>query len=192
MKIALQVFEQFKKNNEDLFSFDKKATLFGHLRTYIIEKQFYDSAFNPAANYTVFIREVNPRKHKALCIETNDFIINLGRTNSKHELLPTSSYKKEYAKANACLESQLTFDFSCNAPKIVKDKKYAEIIYGYYNGKMTHLKIVLPSSDYQKIEYSIDLLESIKIYENYVPQILVEESIVKLKNSIASEAEKIS
>lgn len=57
---------------------------------------------------------------------------------------------------------------------------------------MTHLKIVLPSSDYQTIEHSIDLLENIKTYENYVPQVLVEESIVKLKKSIASEIAKIS
>lgn len=37
MKIAMQTFEQFKKRNEKFFSFDKRETLFGHLRTYAIE-----------------------------------------------------------------------------------------------------------------------------------------------------------
>ena len=39
MRVAIQTFEQFKKKNEDFFSFDKRETLFGHLRTYAIEKQ---------------------------------------------------------------------------------------------------------------------------------------------------------
>ena len=53
IKVAIQTFEQFKKKNEDFFSFDKRETIFGHLRTYAIEKQFNDSAFNPKANYFV-------------------------------------------------------------------------------------------------------------------------------------------
>ena len=39
----------------------------------------------------------------------------------------------------------------------------------------------LPDSDYKGIEYSISLLDNIKRYENYVPEELVEESIVSLK-----------
>ena len=56
---------------------------------------------------------------------------------------------------------------------------------------MTHLYIVLPSSDYKGIEHSTNLLEDIKIYENYVPEDLVEESIVSLKKSLSKEIEKI-
>ena len=83
MKVAIQSFEQFKKNNEDFFSFDKRETLFGYLLTYAIEKQFNDSAFNPKANYAVSMKQVNNYKYKALCIETNDFIVNVGRTNGE-------------------------------------------------------------------------------------------------------------
>ena len=57
------------------------------------------------------MKQVNNYKHKALCIETNDFIVNVGRTNSEHKLLPSSAYKREYAKANAGLSTQLSFDF---------------------------------------------------------------------------------
>ncbi len=191
MKVAIKSFEQFKKKNEDFFSFDKRETLFGHLRTYAIEKQFNDSAFNPKANYTVSMKQVNNYKHKALCIETNDFIVNLGRTNSEYKLLPASSYKKEYAKANAGLGMQLSFDFVNDVPEVAENKKYAEITYGYRYGELTHLNIVLPSGDYKEIEYSTNLLENIKIYENYIPEDLVEESIVSLKKSLSKEIEKI-
>lgn len=191
MRVAIQTFEQFKKKNEDFFSFDKRETLFGHLRTYAIEKQFNDSAFNPKANYSVSMKQVNNYKHKALCIETNDFIVNVGRTNSEHKLLPSSAYKREYAKANAGLSTQLSFDFLNDIPEVVESKKYAEITYGYRYGDMTHLYIVLPSSDYKGIEHSTNLLEDIKIYENYVPEDLVEESIVSLKKSLSKEIEKI-
>ena len=191
MKVAIKTFEQFKKKNEDFFSFDKRETLFGHLRTYAIEKQFNDSAFNPKANYTVSMKQVNNYKHKALCIETNDFIVNLGRTSSEYKLLPASSYKKEYAKANAGLGMQLSFDFVNDVPEVAENKKYAEITYGYRYGELTHLNIVLPSGDYKEIEYSTNLLENIKIYENYIPEDLVEESIVSLKKSLSKEIEKI-
>lgn len=191
MKVAIEAFEQFKKKNEDFFSFDKRETLYGHLRTYSIEKQFNDSAFNPKANYAVAIKQVNNYKHKALCIETGDFIVNLGRTGSENKLLPASSYKKEFARANIGLSTQLAFDFTNEVPDVVASKKYAEIIYGYRYGEISHLKIVLPSGDYKSIEYSVDLLENIQVYDNYVPKDLVEESIVSLKKSLIKEVEKI-
>ncbi len=190
MIIAIQTFEMFKKSNEDFFSYDKRETLFGHLMTYAIEKQFNDSAFNPKANYFVSMKQVNNYKYKALCIETNNFIVNLGRTNGEYKLLPVSKYKKEYAKANAGLSAQLTFDFAKGVPEVVESKKYAEITYGYRHGEITHLNIVLPSSDYKKVEYSVNLLENVKVYENYVPRDLVEESIVSLKKSLTDEKEQ--
>ena len=124
-----------KKNNEDFFSFDKRETLFGHLRTYAIEKQFNDSAFNPKANYSVSMKQVNNYKHKALCIETEDFIVNVGRTNSEYKLLPVSSYKKEFAKANAGLSMQLSLDFKNDIPEVAEKvknmpKSYTGIVMG--------------------------------------------------------------
>lgn len=190
MRIALETFERFKKQNEDFFSFRKRATVFGYLRTFAIEKQFNDSAFNPKSNYSVSIKQVNNYKYEALCIETTDFIVNIGRTQNAYKLLPPSSYKKEFAKANAGLDMQLSFDFM-NGGKIIEDKKYAEITYGYRHGELTHLNILIPSSDYKKIEYSEDLLANIKVYENYVPEELVEESIVSLKKSLVKKSEHI-
>jgi len=190
MRVAIQAFEQFKKRNEEFFSFDKKDVIFGHLRTYAIERQFYNSAFSPQANYTVTMKQVNNYKYKTLFIETKDFVVNLGRTNSKFELLPASLYKKDAAKANTGLNSQLTFDFSSNVPKIIECKKYAQIIYGYSYGEITHLNIVLPSSDYSGIEVSIDVLEGIKLYKNYIPKELIEESIVTLKKSLLNKIKK--
>ena len=191
MKIAIQAYEEFKKKNEEFFSFEKKETVFGHLRTYAIEKQFNDSAFSPKAIYSVSMREVNKYKYKTLCIETNDFIVNLGRTNSETMLLPESAYKKEFAKANDGVDMQLSFDFLGDMPTIAERKRYAEITYGYRYGRMTHLNIVLPSSDYKKIEYSTNLLKDVKIYENYIPKEVEEESIVRLKDSLSKEGKKI-
>ncbi len=191
IKVAIQTFEQFKKKNEDFFSFDKKEIIFGHLRTYAVEKQFNDSAFNPKANYSVSMKQVNNYKYKTLCIETSDFIVNVGRTNNRFQLLPVSLYKKEFAKANSGLDMQYHFDFTNDLPKVVESKKYAEITYGYRCGEVTHLDIVVPSSDYKSIEHSINLFENFKVYENYVPEELVEESIVSLKKSLLNEIERI-
>mgnify|MGYP000843006345 CR=1 FL=1 len=83
------------------------------------------------------------------------------------------------------------FDFTNDLPKVVESKKYAEITYGYRCGEITHLDIVVPSSDYKSIEHSINLFENFKVYENYVPEELVEESIVSLKKSLLNEIERI-
>lgn len=187
MKVALKAFEQFKKDNETFFSFDKKETVFGHLRTYSIEKQFNDSAFNPKANYAVSMKQVNNFRHKGLFIDTENFILNIGSTNKPEMLLPKSKYKMELAKANAGMGSQLSFEFMEQNIEIVEAKKYAEIVYGYKNGEITHLQIVLPSSQYNCVEYSINLLENIKIYDNYVPEEIVEESIVTLKEQLVKK-----
>ena len=158
MIVAIRTFEQFKKKNEDFFSFEKRETVFGHLRTYAIERQFNDSAFNPKADYSVSLKQVNSYKHKALCIETKDFIVNLGRTDGAFKLLPPSSYKKEYAKSNAGLSMQLSFDLSGEYPVVVESKKYAQITYGYKYGDMTHLNIVLPNENYLGSEYTVNQL----------------------------------
>ena len=71
-----------------------------------------------------------------------------------------------------------------------ESKKYAEITYGYRHGEITHLNIVVPSGDYKTIEHSVNLLEDITVYEKYVPEDLVEESIVSLKKSLVAELEK--
>ena len=89
------------------------------------------------------------------------------------------------------MSMQLSFDIMNDVPTVIESKKYAEITYGYRYGEVTHLNIVLPSSDYKEIEYSTNLLEDVKIYENYVPEDLVEESIVSLKKILSRKGEEI-
>lgn len=191
MIVALKAYEQFKKQNENFFTLDKRETLFGYLRSYSIERQFNDSAFNPKANYSVSMKEVNNYKYKALCIDTNDFIVNIGTTKKPTILLSASSYKKEFAKSNSGYDTQYSFEFIENDGIIIKDrKKYAQISYRYMHGDLKHLNIIMPNSEYNKIECSLNLLADINVYNNYVPEELIEESIVKLKKSIHNEAEK--
>ena len=137
------------------------------------------------------MKQVNSYKHKVLCIETKDFIVNLGRTNGAFKLLPKSSFKKGFAKSNAGLSMQLSFDLSGEYPVVIGSKKYAQITYGYKFGDMTHLSIVLPSDNYSGSEYTVNLLADVNVYKNYVPEELVEESIVALKKNLSDEIEKI-
>lgn len=39
--IALKVFNEFIEEKREIFILDKRETLFGYLRTYIIEKQLF-------------------------------------------------------------------------------------------------------------------------------------------------------
>ena len=133
------------------------------------------------------MKQVNKYQYKALYIETKDFILNIGRTDNANKLLPKSLYRKKLAKANTELNTQLSFDIENDTNVVVEGKKYAEITYGYLHGEVTHLNIIIPSSDYKKIEHSVNILDNVKIYENYVPEVLIEESIVSLKKSLSKQ-----
>lgn len=137
------------------------------------------------------MKQVNSYKHKVLCIETKDFIVNLGRTNGAFKLLLKSSFKKGFAKSNTGLSMQLSFDLLGEYPVVIESKKYAQITYGYKFGDMTHLSIVLPSDNYSGSEYTVNLLADVNVYKNYVAEELVEESIVALKKNLSDEIEKI-
>ncbi len=191
IQTSIKAFNQFIIENGNFFTYDKRKSLYGHLRTYAIEKQFNDSAFNPNASYSVSLKEVSRNKHMALCIEIKDFFLNLGHTNTPVKLLQKSWYKKEFAKSNFGISDQFKLDFENEIPKITTHKKYAQITYGYKHGNITHLKIVLPSYDYKSIEGSIDLLEDVKVYKNYIPKETEEEVIVSLKKGLIKEAQNI-
>ena len=190
MTVALRAYELFKHDNREYFSYNKTETLFGHLRTYVIEKQIYNSAFHPNASYTVMNKEVNKYKYKALCIETNQFILNIGRTDKSMRLLPGSKYRKNFAQANNGFETQLVMQLTDDSIQICEDKKYAELIYGYGKEGLRHLEILIPSHDYSCILHSMNLLGNAKLYSNYVPTELVEESIVQLKKTLEEKVSK--
>ena len=192
MQIALKAFEQFKIKNKSFFHFDKKEVLFGHLLTYSVEKQFCDSAFTPTAEYSVSMKQVNKYGYKTLCIDTEDFIMNIGRSPKPTVLPSVSSYKINFAKSNKDIDSQLEFQFENNEiSKVTNEKKYALLTYGYKLGALEHFSLVIPSNDYKSILYSDNLLLNISDYDNYTPKEEIEESIVRLKNSIETELERI-
>lgn len=187
IKIALKTFEKFKIDNEVFFSYEKNAILLGHLRTYSVERQFMQSSFVPKYSYSAYIKKVSNRGYKALILETSKFIFCVGHTSDRNRLLSQSNYKKELSINNNGYV-QLTLE---NRDNMSKYKKYAEIAYGYKDGVLTHIDIVLPSYDHKEIEDSINLLEKSDLYDNYIPEKIKEENIVKLKNSIENEFLKI-
>lgn len=185
MVVATRAFEQFKMENEQFFNYEKKEVVMGHLLTYAIERQFLNSAFTPKAQFSVEVKQVNNYKYKTMYIETNDFILNIGRTGSPRKLLSTSKYKKELASRNIDFDSQLSFDFmNSDRVEVKNEKKYAMITYRYKLSDLRHLMIVVPSSDYKSIEYDANILESGNVYRNYVPEEVIEENIVHLREDI--------
>lgn len=191
IKTSLKAFNQFIIENGKFFTYEKKKFLYGYLRTYALEKQFNDSAFNPNASYSVCLKQVSRNRHMALCIEVKIFLLNLGHTETPMKLLQKSHYKKEFSKSNSGISNQYELDFKNGTPELTTGKKYAQITYGYKHGNITHLNIILPSYDYKSIEDSIDLLEDVKVYNNYVPKETEEEVIVSLKEGLIKKSHNI-
>lgn len=167
---------------------DKKETIFGYLRNYCIDKQFYESAFNKYADVNVFIKQLNKYKHKALFIEISDFVLNICRTEKAKKLPPYAKYKKELSERNMelldLLPEQLTLFPYDDINIYCGNKKYAFITYGYNKGNLTHLNLVIPCSKYKDILGYKNFLKNIQIYKNYISNEKKEEYIVSLKDSL--------
>lgn len=187
MEIAMKAYNMMLIDNDALFKFEKSTTAKGHLRTLFIEKQFSDSSFNPKASYAVRLKEVNKYHHKALFIETDDFLINIART-MKYPMLPSASaYKMEHAKNNRELNAQYELrldDMDKIDNNIVLPKKYAFLTYGVQNEQLSHLGIVVPSHDYSGFVGCFNISKEETLLRSYVPEELKEEAVVSLKRNV--------
>ena len=171
IKTAFKALGQFKEQNLDFFDFAKKETVMGYLRTYAIERQFSKFAFTPTAPYSIGLSCVNNYKYKALTINTDDIVLNIGKTVRPGMLLPRAKYKEQLAACNEGLNRQIVLDFNDKNDIILKEtQRYALITYGYIHGMLTHLNILIPDSKYKNSLHSENLLKDISIYDNYVPQ----------------------
>lgn len=190
MEIALKAYNKLLIEYRDLFKFEKSTTAKGHLRTLFIEKQFSDSSFTPKAHYFVNMKEVNKYHHKALFIETEEFILNIARTMKTPMLPSISNYKKEYAKNNGEYDAQYQLNIDENdkrSDNIVLPKKYAFLTYGIQKEQLSHLGIVMPSYDFKGYIGYMDLTKDAMLLRNYIPEETREESIVSLKDGVLKE-----
>ncbi|WP_312044825.1 hypothetical protein [Anaerotignum sp.] len=180
LKIALAAYSMFIKEQEDKYlRGPKNLPLLCYLRAHAIQQQFYLSAFKPDSRYSAITKETNKFQNPTLFLETNDFIINIGKTGRRGILLPKANYKTELAKKNSSSNIQLEFNFFSEKNTITEDhKKYAVIAYGYNTVTgITHLDLLIPDSQYRglimpiidlKIPEFIDLSQN---KEEYEPQI---------------------
>lgn len=191
LKIALAAYSMFINEQEDKYlRGPKNLPLLGYLRAHAIQQQFYLSAFKPNARYSAIIKETDRFKIPILFLETNDFILNVGRTAKRGKLLSKANYKTELAKNNLSSNIQLELDFFSENNTIREEqKKYAVITYGHNSHKgLTHLDLLMPDSEYQGLIMPVldlkvpEFIELSQNKEEYEPQIaslktLLEETI---------------
>lgn len=189
MKIALTSYNELVSEKRSLFSFEKSKTAKGHLKTLFIEKQFNDCAFKPTSHYSVRLKEVNKYHHKALFMETEHFELNIARTQKACMLPNKSMYRLEYAKNNKPLDIQyeLNLDNKRTVDYVVLPRKYAILTYGINHDELSHLEMVVPQYDYSGFIGYVDLKKDHLLLERYIPDEIVEESIVSLKNNLVEE-----
>lgn len=189
---ALKAYTLFINDHYDFFNFDNKSVLYGHLRSFVVEKHLYINAFTPNSCYSVYHKPVNNFGYKPLFIETDDFVLSVGKTIKPRFLLSKASYKVKLAQNNSPYGQQLKYDYFSDDVKIIENKKYALLTYGYNMGILTHLSIVLPDSTYKNCMYDpINILKYVSLYDNYIPKEIEEDNIVKLKKSLEKEYHKI-
>lgn len=190
VQIAVRAYEDFLNINEKFFKFEQRSLL-SRILTYTVEKQFNDSSFTPKSNYSVERKRVNEYKQLATFIETGDFMMNVGKTIRRTQLLCAAKYKRDLARANKDFDTQYELDFRTNDKlECTLPKKYGTITYGYFDKRITHLDLVIPDSTYTQILYQENLLKNYAQYDNYIPKEVEEEDIVRIRESILSKLEK--
>lgn len=187
--ISAEAFQKFVNDNKNFFNLPNKKTVFGHLRTYAVEKQLYDGASMPNSLYTAQFCQTNNFGSQALQLETDHFILNIGRTAKRGVLPNIAVYKKEMAKLNGADEPQIQLKLSDYDESGLKTaKNYAILAYGYDKKiGITHFDLLVPNSDFTKIIMPIkDLnIPKFQIFSNFDE--VNEPAIASLREELLNE-----
>ena len=180
--IATKAFEEFWKSN---FEFLRDADdLYGRLLNHAVNHQFVKAATKSASTYFVKDLQVTKYKNRAVLLNTSDYITSICRTDKPTKLPSRARYKLELAQGNRSENTQMELNFTDLEQPFGDIKKYAIVGYRYIKGKIEHLNIVVPDSEFKMILYSQDLLGGVKEYKAYEPEELVYEQITDLKNDL--------
>ncbi|WKY44197.1 hypothetical protein Q5O14_16460 [Eubacteriaceae bacterium ES2] len=182
-------FLRFKKENESFLSFEgKEVTACGHLRTLAIEKAFYFSSLNQiTTTFHVSFLEVNNFHHKVLCIQTDDFIVNISRNMNPKKLPNASKYRVRFAEANGYWDNQLSFGLFNDFQEITSPPYYGIITYDFEHDSLAHAQLLIPDKNYKNSQYSINLMKTTANSEYYEKENNKEEMIINIKKELIKE-----
>lgn len=153
LHISIEAYQRICSENKEFFGLQNSKTVLGYLRTYAVQRQFYIGGFHPDAFYSARLRKTNNFKYETLFLETENFILNIGRTEKRGKLLSVANYKRELARANVNDDPQIQLEFSDTDASCLKSvKNYAILAYGYNeNVGITHFDVLVPSGTYTGI-----------------------------------------
>ena len=155
--ISLDAYKRFINSNKDYFNTENKRNVLGHLRTFAVERQFFLGSFEPNSQYTARFININNFGCKTLQLETDHFILNIGRTIKRGKLPTAAKYKKELAKLNKQDEQQLQLNIlDCKQTRSETEKNYAILAYGYNDVVgITYFDFIIPDSNFTSITMPI-------------------------------------
>lgn len=193
--IGLQAFELFI-NEEEFFNFPndiQDKSLLGNLRTYSIEKSFYDFLTeDDKVSYSINFKKINNFGKNAMILNFGEYFLTVSKIpesifNNKYSnnfyLDSKANYKKELALLNNdVLPKQINmFEKRINENRNV----YGQILYRYNNKDLSVLKIIIPDSSLCYSLKQIDVLKEIKnIKIDLIEKESKEEQIIFLKKGL--------
>lgn len=184
--VSMEAYQRMCSENKKFFELQNSKTVLGHLRTYAVQRQIYLGSLRSDALYSTQFCKTNNFKYETLFLETENFILNIGITKKRGQLLSLANYKKELARANAKDDPQIQLEFSDTDTSHLKSvKNYAILAYGYNeNVGITHFDILVPSGDYKGIIAPIESLHipKMEIVPNFEQE--VEPDITSLKEDL--------
>lgn len=184
--ISIEAYHRIYNENKTFFELQNSKTVLSHLRTYAVQRQIYLYANSSGALYYAQFRKTNNFKYETLFLETENFILNIGRTEKRGQLLSVANYKRELARSNAKDDPQIQLEFSDTDTSHLKNiKNYAILAYGYNeNIGITYFDILVPDDKYAGIIAPIKSLyiPKTEIVPNFEQD--VEPDIISLKNDL--------
>lgn len=183
LEIALEAYTQFTIENKELLSYPKKASVLGRWRTYMIERQIYNRAFRPDAEYSIKLQKTNNFGDQALFLNTANFSGNVVRTLTPMRLPAKSIYRLKAANNNKDTDLQLKFNF--DSPNDIQFPQYVIISYGYnkLSSKLSHIMYLVPDEKMENILFHEDGMMVPEEIASYTYE-QKEEAIVRLKKDL--------
>lgn len=185
IKIGYDSFLQFINENKDFITFwDKEKTVLGYLRSLSIEKALDMASYLTFSPYKCDLIEVNKYKYKALCLETDNFLLNICRTQKKSQFPPKSNYRLKFSHQNEPYDMQQTMFDDEN---LTSDKLYAIITYNFLHDDLSHAEIMIPKKDFTGLLYHINILDRVKDKPLIIPEEEKEKQIITLKKELSKK-----
>ncbi|WP_085829378.1 hypothetical protein [Clostridium massiliodielmoense] len=168
IKAGIEAYKDIISSDRKLFDSKYSKDIRGHLKNFVIYRQFDEDMLSKSFPFKCEALEVNNFGYTVPKLEKDKGIILISRQSIEGSLPSKSKYKLKYSENNNFERKQLRFNLD-KLPEIAPDEKYlAFLTYGMKDGDLEFLHLMVPDKDMNECIYDLDIQHEYNLYCNNI------------------------